>query len=75
MKKKSSVSISLCPLSLTLPCLLSPLLCLPFCFTGLSAALASLAPKPNIDLTALGESDPLGTCLREARHPTNAAVF
>lgn len=68
--KKSSVSISL-----TLPCLLCPLLCLLFYFTGLSAALASLAPKPNIDPTALGESDLLGTRLREARHPTNAAVF
>lgn len=75
MKKKSSVSISLRPLSLNLPCLLSPLLCPLFYFIGLSAALASLAPKPNIDPTVLGESDPLGTHLREARHPTNAAVF
>lgn len=57
------------------PRLLSPLLCLLFYFTGLSAALASLAPKPSIDPTVLGESDLLGTHLREARHPTNAAVF
>lgn len=57
------------------PRLLSPLLCLLFHFTGLSSALPSLAPKLNINLTALGQSDPLGTCLREVRHPTNTAVF